>query len=159
MATVTTTCSYCKAPMQVSVWDYFPSETPVDLYCPACGGRNNVNRFALLFGFAVLLASVLGALHIADRLALSGLPWLGVLGAGGLLGFAGAALAGAKLPKLVPYKRWWVRPPVSISEADSELMHELGIRHNGDYFICGTYHFDSLAEAVAHARQSSSVAP
>ena len=145
--------------MKVSVWNYFPTDNPVDLYCPKCGGRNNVNRLSVLISLAVLLASLLAAMHIADRSGLSGAAWVGVLAAGGLIGFIAASFAGAKLPRLVPYKRWWIRPPASITGADRELMERHGIQHNGQFFVCGVYHFDSLAEAVAHVRQSSSVAP
>ncbi len=159
MRNIITPCAYCQEPITVGFWDYLPSNTPVDIYCPLCSGRNNINRASIFVSLAIwLLFGFLGY-------ALANTLW----GRGGgelavvfvlsmLIGSWPAAFMGSRRPRLVKFTRWWIRPAPAISDMDRVLMSQLGVEHNGQYFIVGSMHFDHLRDALAYARSGSSSA-
>jgi hypothetical protein len=159
MRKIITPCAFCQESIAVGFWNYLPSMPPVDIYCPQCNGRNDINRFSIFTSLAAwLLFGFLGS-------ALATTSW--VSGKAGfwpfillsmLIGAWPAAFIGSRLPGLVKYTRWWSRSTPIISDLDSHLMTRFGVEHNGQYFIVGEMHFDHLREALAYARNKSSSA-
>ena len=157
MRNIITPCAFCRKPIAVGFWDYLPSKSPVDIYCPLCGGRHNINRASIFISLATwLLFGFLGYALAATSVSPGhgGLALVFLLST--LLGSWPAAFMGSRRPGLVKYTRWWIRPGPAISDVDRELMSQLGVEHNGQYFIVGSMHFDHLCDASAYARNRSS---
>jgi hypothetical protein len=156
MRKIITPCAYCREPITVGFWTYLPSKTPLEIYCPGCHGRNDINRISILASLATwLVVGSIGYAVVPTSLA-SGKAAFLLLLLSTLIGTWPAAFIGSRLPRLVKYTRWWIRSSPAISDRDRELMNDLGIEHNGHYFIVGDMHFDHLREALTYARSESS---
>jgi hypothetical protein len=159
MRKIITPCAFCQKSIAVGFWGYLPSKTPVDIYCPQCHGRNNINRVSIFVSLAAWLS--VGSLGWAMTPTSWGSGkagfWPFIL-LSALLGAWPAAFIGSRIPGLVKYARWWIRSAPIISDTDSELMSQLGVEHNGQYFTVGDMHFDHLREALTYARNRSSSA-
>ena len=158
MERIVTPCAFCRTPIAVGFWSYLPSKPPVDIYCPSCGGRNNINRTSIVLAFSTLLLFAFLGVVLVKTTQGAGRAVLVMLVAI-VLGVWPAAFLGSRRPRLVKYSRWWIRPAPAISDKDRELMDALGVAHNGEYFIVGDMHFDHLLDAIAYARERSSSPP
>jgi hypothetical protein len=156
MREIITPCAYCQKPITVGFWTYLPSRTAVEIYCPVCHGQNEINRASILIGLtAWLVVGSVGYALVPTSWA-SGNAAFPLLLLSTLIGAWPAAFISSRLPRLVKYTRWWIRSSPAISDLDRELMNDLGIEHNGHYFIVGDMHFDHLREALTYARSESS---
>jgi hypothetical protein len=157
MQRIVTPCAYCREPILVAFLDYAPSRTPRDIYCPKCGGRNNINKPSVLIAASTGGAFVLLCLFLVRTFLEINAIWLPLIFAlSALMAIGPAAFAGSQKPGLVKYARWWVQPAPVLSDSDRDLMREFAIDHNGQYFIVGAMHFDRLGDALEYARHESS---
>lgn len=110
MRKISAICAYCGDSLSVSRWDFGLNSSPVDIYCPACGGRNNVSNACILLSIGSFLLYVFCALIISKE----------VLGFGknesflaallfSPIGLVLSAYMGGLVTKLVKFRRWWIR--------------------------------------------------
>jgi len=159
MRNIATPCAYCQNPISVGFWDYLPTRTPIDIYCPLCGGRNNVNRTSILISLATWIFFGFLGCALAKTFWHTGNTGLVlVIALSVLIGSWPAAFVGSRRPELVKYTRWWIPRPLDISDTDQELMSQMDIEQNGQYFIVDNMHFDHLCDALAYARNRPSKA-
>ena len=154
MPKILTTCAHCERQIELGLMDYPGSYYPI--HCPACGKENDTTTTSKSIGFLVSLVVIVIGIFICMRLwnnfqeayvtglflSLAPSLWL-------------SSLAASRTPRLVKYKKRWLTtsPPESISDQDRERMKELGISHNGQYFIVVDMHFDRLHDAIAYAQE------